>query len=175
MIFGALVGYLTSSQQIFQDLYGAGRLFAVYFGALAAAIGAASLLNSRLVMKYGMRSMCFWALSLSCGLSIVFWLYVAILDSAPGLWLLMSYLLGVFFCFGILFGNFNALAMEPLGHIAGVAAAVVGSFTTFISLALGSLIGQAYDGTVLPLVSGFAGLTLASLALMHWIEMRRRG
>jgi MFS transporter, DHA1 family, multidrug resistance protein len=174
MIFGALVGYLTSSQQIFQDLYGVGRLFAAYFGVLAAAIGAASLLNSRLVMKHGMRRMCFLALCVSSGLSIAFWLYVAILDPAPDLWLLMAYLLAAFFCFGILFGNFNALAMEPLGHIAGVAAAVVGSFTTFISLALGSLIGQAYDGTVFPLISSFAVLTLASLALMHWIETRRR-
>jgi DHA1 family bicyclomycin/chloramphenicol resistance-like MFS transporter len=70
----------------------------------------------------------------------------------------------------VLFGNFNALAMEPLGHIAGVAAAVVGSFTTFISLALGTVIGQAYDGTVVPLVTGFAGLSVLSLLLMSWVE-----
>jgi DHA1 family bicyclomycin/chloramphenicol resistance-like MFS transporter len=64
--------------------------------------------------------------------------------------------------------------MEPLGHIAGVAAAVVGSFTTFISLAIGTLIGQAYDGSVMPLVSGFAGLSALSLLLMGWVERGRK-
>jgi DHA1 family bicyclomycin/chloramphenicol resistance-like MFS transporter len=79
----------------------------------------------------------------------------------------------VFFCIGILFGNLNALAMEPLGHIAGVGAAVVGALTTTISLLLGTLIGQSYNGTVLPLVGGFAILSLASAAAMRWAEHKR--
>jgi DHA1 family bicyclomycin/chloramphenicol resistance-like MFS transporter len=73
-----------------------------------------------------------------------------------------------FFCIGILFGNFNAMAMEPLGHIAGVAAAVIGSITTFVSLGLGTIIAQLYDGTVLPLVGSFAVLGAMSLAAMIW-------
>ena len=85
----------------------------------------------------------------------------------------MAYLGAAFFCQGILFGNFNALAMEPLGHIAGVAASVVGSLTTFISLLLGTLIGRSYDGTVLPLVGGFVILGLAAIAVMRWAERRR--
>ena len=170
MVFGAFVGYLTTSQQMFQELYGAGRLFPVYFGILAVAIGIASLVNARLVMKYGMRRMCRWALVAGGGLSSAFWIYVLIAAPSPPLPLLMVYLLAVFFSFGVLFGNFNALAMEPLGHIAGVASAVVGSFTTFISLGLGTLIGQAYDGTVTPLVTGFAGLSILSLLLMTWVE-----
>jgi DHA1 family bicyclomycin/chloramphenicol resistance-like MFS transporter len=174
MIFGAFVGYLTTSQQMFQELYGAGRLFPVYFGTLAVAIGIASLVNAGLVMKYGMRRMCRWALSAGGGLSSAFWIYVLIAEPSPPLPLLMVYLLAVFFSFGVLFGNFNALAMEPLGHIAGVASAVVGSFTTFISLGLGTLIGQAYDGTVIPLVTGFAGLSLLSLLLMTWVERGRK-
>jgi DHA1 family bicyclomycin/chloramphenicol resistance-like MFS transporter len=170
LIFGAFVGYLTTSQQMFQELYGAGRLFPVYFGTLAVAIGIASLANAKLVMKYGMRQMCRWALEVGVGLSMAFWLYVVIAGSPPPLLLLMAYLLAIFFSFGVLFGNFNALAMEPLGHIAGVAAAVVGSFTTFISLGLGTIIGQAYDGTVLPLVTGFASLSGLSLLVMTWVE-----
>jgi DHA1 family bicyclomycin/chloramphenicol resistance-like MFS transporter len=174
LIFGAFVGYLTSSQQIFQEIYGVGRLFAVYFGALAVAIGVAALTNSKLVMKYGMRRMCRWALVIGCCLSVAFWIYVAGFDVQPPLFLLMAYLLAVFFAFGVLFGNFNALAMEPLGHIAGVAAAVVGSFTTFISLAIGTMIGQWYNGSVMPLISGFAGLSALSLLLMAWVEQGRK-
>jgi MFS transporter, DHA1 family, multidrug resistance protein len=86
----------------------------------------------------------------------------------------MAYLGVAFFCNGVLFGNFNAMALEPLGHIAGVASAVVGSLTTFLSLALGTLIGRSFDGTVLPLVGGFAGLGLAALAMMRWAETGSR-
>lgn len=172
LIFGAFVGYLTSSQQLFQELYGVGNLFPAYFGALAAAIGIASLTNARLVMRYGMRRMCRRALEIGCGLAIAFWAYVLV-DPTPPLTLLMAFLLALFFCFGVLFGNFNALAMEPLGHIAGVASAVVASLTTFLSLALGTFIGRAYDGTVLPLLTGFAVLSLLSLLLMGWIERGR--
>jgi DHA1 family bicyclomycin/chloramphenicol resistance-like MFS transporter len=174
LIFGAFVGYLTSSQQIFQELYGAGKLFPAYFAALALSIGAASLVNARLVMIFGMRRMS--AVALSCGavLSVLFWIFVAGVSAIPPMPLLMAYFLAAFFCFGILFGNFNALAMEPLGHIAGVAAAVIGSFTTFISLGLGGLIGNAYDGTLLPLATGFAALSTLSLMAVMLIERGRR-
>lgn len=60
------------------------------------------------------------------------------------------------------------MAMEPLGHIAGVAAAVIGSLTTFVSMALGTVIAQLYDGTVSPLVGSFAILGALSLAAMIW-------
>ncbi|MCB0130363.1 MAG: hypothetical protein KDD78_05930, partial [Caldilineaceae bacterium] len=85
----------------------------------------------------------------------------------------MVYLMLSFFCVGILNGNLNALAMEPLGHIAGVGAAVVGSLSTFLSMALGIVIGQSYNNTILPLVGGFAVLSLASLATMQWAEWNR--
>jgi len=75
-----------------------------------------------------------------------------------------------FFCMGLVFGNFNAMAIESLGHIAGVAAAIIGSGATVISLLLGLLIGQSYNGTVLPLVSGFAILGILSLSAMHLTE-----
>ena len=75
-----------------------------------------------------------------------------------------------FFGLGIVFGNFNAMAIESLGHIAGVAAAVIGSLATTMSVLLGLLIGQAYDGTVLPLVGGFAMLGMTSLLTMHLTE-----
>ncbi len=72
--------------------------------------------------------------------------------------------------FGILFGNLNAMAMEPLGHIAGLGSAVIGFVSTLISVFFGFVIANAYDGTVLPLVSGFAILGLAGLLIMRWTE-----
>jgi DHA1 family bicyclomycin/chloramphenicol resistance-like MFS transporter len=173
LIFGAFIGYLASAQQIFQELYGLGRLFPIYFAVLALSIGSASYVNARLVMRFGMRFLSDRALLVLCGFSAVSFLAAAVLSGQPPLWVLMTYLMIAFFCIGILFGNFNSLAMQSVGHIAGVAAAVVGSLTTFISLALGTAIGQAYNGTVLPLVGGFALLGLGSLGVMRWAEAGR--
>ena len=119
-------------------------------------------------MRLGMRRLSSLALKVVSMLSVAFFVVLWAAGADAPLSLLMAYLLVVFFCIGMLFANLNALAMEPLGHIAGVGAAVVGSMSTFISLPLGVLIGQAYDGTVLPLVTGFALLAVAALAAMQW-------
>ena len=174
LIFGAFLGYITSSAQIFLSQYGVGRLFPLYFGGLAMAIGAATYVNSRLVMRFGMQRLSWLAVGSLGSLSAVFLAIAWAAAGDPPLWTLMPYLAVAFFCFGLVFGNFNALAMEPLGHIAGVAAAVVGTITSIMSLALGTLIGQGYDGTVLPLIAGFAVLGLGSLAVMRWAERGRR-
>ena len=86
----------------------------------------------------------------------------------------MLYLLATFFGIGLLFGNLTALAMQPLGHIAGTGAAVVGGLSTLISLALGTAIGQSYDGTVVPLVSGFAILSVLAMLAMAWAQSAAR-
>ena len=83
----------------------------------------------------------------------------------------MCYMMLSFFCFGLLLANLQSLAMEPLGHIAGVAAGVVSSVTTFMSLILGTLIGQAYDGTIRPLIAGLTLLALLSLVAVHWTDL----
>jgi MFS transporter, DHA1 family, multidrug resistance protein len=173
LVTGAFVGYLSSSQQILQELYGLGARFPIYFGALALTIGAASLVNAQLVMRLGMRALCVVALRVLSVLALVYLAFVAARGGVPPLWTLMAFLLASFFCVGILFGNFNALAMEPLGRIAGVASAVVNSLTSFISVGIGTLIGQAFNRTVIPLVAGFAVLGAASLAAAAWAERGR--
>jgi len=169
-VFGGFVGYLNSAQQIFQEQYALGALFPVSFGVLSLGIGAASVVNARLVMQYGMRFLTARALLAVTLLSVVYFLGAALLGGHPPLWSLMAYCMAVFFCMGPLFGNLNALAMEPLGHIAGVAAAMVGSLTTFMSAFLGTAVGQAYDGTVLPLVGGFAVCCGIAIFTMRWAD-----
>ena len=169
LVFGAFVGYLTSSQQILQEQYQTGELFALYFALIAASLGLASYTNSKLVMRYGMRHLTLLALKFLCAVSTLFLLIAFAFDGHPPFWSLLGFLLIGFFPVGVLFGNLNALAMAPLGHIAGMAAAVIGSITTFLSLALGTPIGQAYDGTVIPLVAGFAVLCVLSLGICVWV------
>lgn len=169
-IFGAFIGYLSSSQQIFQVQYALGNQFPVYFGILAMSIGLASLVNAQLVMRFGMRRLSHTAMIFIALLSTVFLLIAQYYQGHPPLAMLMTYLLGVFFFMGILFGNLNALAMEPLGHIAGLGAAFVGSVSTLISVVFGVLVAGAYDGTILPLVIGFALLSIACLISIYWTE-----
>lgn len=169
-IFGAFLGYLSSAQQIFQISFGVGSLFPLYFGLAALAIGAASLSNATLVMRLGMRHLTWRALIGSTLISAGFLLPVLLMDGLPPFWAFLLWQITNFFCVGIMFGNFNALAMEPLGHMAGLGAAVVGSLSTLISLPLGWAVGYAFDGGVTPLVAGFAVLGASSLLAMFWAE-----
>jgi DHA1 family bicyclomycin/chloramphenicol resistance-like MFS transporter len=174
IIFGAMINYLSTAQQIFQEQYGAGKLFPVYFGMLASGIGVASFVNAALVMRLGMQRLSRLALLGVSSLSIVAFIGAWLWHGHPPLWALLAYLVPCFFCVGILFGNFNARAMEPMGHIAGVAAAVTGSVSTFVGLAIGSPFGRAYDGTVLPLIAGYMTCGLLALALTTWAERATR-
>lgn len=167
MIFGSFVGFLNSAQQIFQELYGLGVRFPAYFAVLALTIGCASLINARLVIRLGMRYLCILGLGVTVLTSAVFLVYCLIGD--PGIWLLMAYLMVAFFCTGILFGNISALAMEPLGHMAGLASSLISSVKTLISLFLGYIIGYTYDGSVVPLVAGFFLLSALAFGLM-WLS-----
>ncbi len=169
-IFGAFIAYLSTSQQIFQVQYGLGALFPLYFGILACAIGGASLVNARLVMRFGMRRLSRIALVSICGLSLAAYAIAKPYAGHPPLALLMAYLLPLFFCFGILFGNLNALAMEPLGHVAGLGSAVVGTISTLLSVAFGVVAADAYDNTVLPLIIGFGLLGFGGLLIALWTE-----
>ncbi len=170
LVFAAFLGYLISAQQILQEQYQLGDQFALYFALIAASLGLASYVNSRWVMRYGMQYLTVQALKLLSAVSLVF-LFVAYgFDGHPPFWSLIVYFLIGFFPIGILFGNLNALAMEPLGHIAGMAAAVIGSISTFLSLLLGTPIGQAYNGTVIPMVAGFAVLCSLAMGVCLWVQ-----
>lgn len=170
LVSGAFLGFLSSAAQIFQQQYGLGSLFPIYFAVLASAAGVASLMNANLVMRFGMRALISHAMLSLAVTSAAFFGFAFLHAGRPPLWCTMAYLLATFFAIGILFGNLNSLAMEPLGHVAGIGSALVGSISTLISVPLGILIGHSYNGTILPLVGGFAVLGALSLLVMRWIE-----
>lgn len=168
LVFGAFVGYLISSQQVLQEYFDTGEQFALYFGVLALSLGLASFINSKLVRQFGLRRLCRIALLGIGSLSLVFLLYC--LSTSPSLFWFMVYLLATFLCIGTLFSNFNALAMEPMGHIAGMAASVTGSIQTLLSLSIGYVIGQLFNGTVIPMVAAFFVLSVMSLVLVVFFD-----
>lgn len=168
LIFGAFLTYLSTAQQVFAVAFDAGDLFALYFAIAAASIGVASLVNSLLVMRMGMRPLSVAALIglIALSLALLAWAATGPMPFA----LFMAWLLAAFFCVGILFGNLNAIAMEPLGHIAGMAAALIGAVSNFISLPIAWYVGHLFDGTAIPLVASFATMGLAALAVICWAE-----
>jgi len=172
LISGAFLGYLNSAQQIYQEQYALGRNFPIVFSAISLSLGLASFLNATMVMRFGMRFLVRWSLRIILGLAIVAFGIALLLDGRPPLGFLIAYLMATFFCIGILFGNQNSLAMQPLGHLAGLGAAVVGSLSTLIQIPLGTLIGQRYNGTVLPLMLGIAILSALANVVVHWVESK---
>ena len=111
---GAFLGYLSSAQQIFQDLYGQGLLFPFIFGTLALSLGCALFFNSRIVMRLGMRRLVDRAMMTFSVLSSAYFAIVCLFDGRSPFWMLMVFLLAAFFCIGFLFGNLNAIAMRPV-------------------------------------------------------------
>lgn len=162
--FGAFLAYLSTIQQVLQQLYGLGKLFPVYFAILSCGIGLASFINGKLVMRFGMLRISSLALLNLAIISFFFAWVSSHYNGLPPLWQLITYFCFALFFIGLLFGNLNALAMEPLGHIAGIGASVIGFISSTLSVILAIFIGSTYNDTVLPLVLAFA--ICASMALL---------
>jgi len=169
LVFGALIGYLSSSRQIFQDYFQVGELFPIYFGISALSVGASSILNSMIVKKYGMKLICHHALLLMMAMSISFFLASIFQNHQLLIWQFMIFAVITFFALGMLFGNLNAMAMEQMGHVAGIAAAVTGCLSSGISVIIGTTIGQSYNNTLTPMFCGFFLLTSSAFLLQKWL------
>lgn len=169
--FGALFGYITSAQQVMVETYGLGHWFPAVFALTALSLSASSFLNSRLVERLGMRLLSHAAVAAFVLLSLLMAaLGRAGLLPAPVFVPLMMLTLPLV---GLIFSNFTALAMAPQGHVAGIASSVIGSVTTLIGAGLGYLIGQSFDGTAMPLVTGFALSGIATLLVVLVTERGR--
>lgn len=169
-IFGAFVSYLSTAEQIFVTQYNLGEKFPLYFALNALALGSASLVNARLVEKYGMRFLSKRALETFLSITAIY-LYVAFsTNGKPSLWAFMLFCMVSFFSIGILFGNLNTLAMEPMGKIAGTAASLVGAGSMFIALPIGITIGQFYNNSITPMVVGFTIVGIIAYSIFRIVE-----
>ena len=166
-----LFSYITSSQQIFVDLFGLGPVFPVAFASVAIAISFGTFLNSRIVLLHGMRRISH-VMTLAFTLIAVAMALVAEFGFAS-FWVFFALLALVFSFFGLITSNYNALAMEPVGHVAGSGSALFGAVTASGGALLGGLIARAFDGTVTPFALGLALAGSAALAAIFWTERGR--
>lgn len=164
-MLGCLMAFVASSQQIFVDIYALGEWFPLAFAGTAAAMIAANFVNSRIVVRLGTRCVSHTAVVLFLAVALLF-VIVLSATGQPPVWLTWSFLAALLFLFGLSIQNFNALAMEPQGAIAGMASSILGTYTTLAGALFGWLVGSAFDGTVLPISVGFAGLSALSIAVI---------
>ena len=141
------------------------------FAAVALALALSSFINARLVGRLGMRRISHGAIAVFAVLSATMALlaHLGVLTLVPFM-LLMA---GIMFLVGMVFSNFNALAMEPQGHIAGTASSLIGSIATLMAAIIGYVVGQAYDGTLVPLSNAYLVLAITTLAIIAVTEKGR--
>jgi len=172
LTFGALFSFLTSAQQVFGEVFALGTLFPLAFASIGITLAAAQFTNARLVMRYGLRRLSHLAALCFTLLSIVHALHIGWRGSET-LPMFLGLLLPTMFMFGLVGANYSALAMEPMGRVAGSAAAVSGFVSTVGGALVGGMIGRAFDGTALPLLQGHAWLATGSLAVVLVTERGR--
>ncbi|WP_281251209.1 multidrug effflux MFS transporter [Tropicimonas sediminicola] len=171
--FSILFANISSIQPIFDITFDEGAHFPLWFGMIGLFAAGSSLLNATLVGRYGMRRLATYALALQFGISAVVSVLFAEgwLPANSGFVVYLLWTCSVFFLNGLTLGNLNSIAMEPMGHLAGLAASVLGSVGTVIAVALAVPIGLAFDGTPLPLMVSTA--LLAAISLILVLRIRR--
>lgn len=168
---GMLFSVLSSTQQVFDVTYGQGHTFHFWFGGIAVVAASASIVNARLVRRLGMRpiikAMFLAQIALSLGMVAVVFLH---LPNQIELGFYAFWTMSVFFQAGLTLGNLNAIALEPMGHIAGMAASLVTALATVGAVFIAAPIGLAFNGTPLPLAIGTAICAAAAFWLTSLIR-----
>ncbi|MEM9102561.1 MAG: multidrug effflux MFS transporter [Pseudomonadota bacterium] len=169
LVMGAFLAYLVASQAIFERTYGIVDNFPLYFAILALAFGVGSFANSSLVVRHGMKKM----VSFSLPVFVIFSLLLLILSLAykgnPPFYAFMGLTIPIFLAVNVMFTNFNAMAMQLLGHIAGVGAAVVGSVSTVLGVACSVIIGQQFTGTLTYFYGSYMAMAFFLFFLVKYI------
>ena len=171
VMMGSMFGFINSAQQIFAEVFRHPRLFSLIFACIAGSIGAASLFNARLVQRLGPRRISHAAL---VGFIVFGVIHLGVVfggHESLGSFILLQ--MAMMFCFGLTMGNFSAMSMEPLGHIAGSAASIQGFISTLAAALIGMVIGQFFNGTVVPLSIGAAVCGVVALSLVAYAERGR--
>lgn len=176
MIFGILMSLISTTQQIYDITFGLAGSFPLWFAGSCVIAASASIVNAMLVMRLGMRFLISAALAVQLGISLVM-LFVILGDLLVGQWYFAAWFFwstSLFFMLGLTIGNLNALAMEPMGHIAGMAASIIGAVSTVLSLLIAVPVGLNFDGTPLNIALCAVGCTAVASLIMRRIARLER-
>ena len=171
IIFGSLFAFIGASEQVFDDVFGRGDQFYLYFGGVAGLLAVMNYFNSRVVGRFGMRRISHVVVLLFIALSVANLLYMQFVGQ--NFWVFYILFVFTFGCFGMMGANFSSLALEYMGHIAGTANAVYGFVTLTLSSLIGFVVARSFDGTVRPLLIAYVLLGIASLCVILITERGR--
>lgn len=164
--FGQMFALLSSAQQLFGETYGKGTQFPMWFAIMAILSGGGTILNATFVTRFGMRRIATWAYVMQTFVSAA--MLALALTGALSFPLFFLWAVSVFFMAGVTFGNLNALALQPMGHLAGMAASIVAAVSTLLAVLIAAPVGLLYNGTPIPAMT--ATLVCSAVA---WALMRR--
>ena len=173
-ISGAFIVYLSASQVIFENQYGLIDEFPYIFAGLACGVGLSTFLNGSFVMRLGMWRLSYLAIIVFSVNALLYVLLFWNANTNPALPIILIFMAIQFFTIGFIFGNLRAIAMEPIGHIAGIGAAITGFISTIMAVPIANYIGSFVDTTALPLFIGFTVFGFMSLALFLFIKRTRK-
>ncbi|KAA8609053.1 multidrug MFS transporter [Salipiger aestuarii] len=170
LIFSMLFSMISQVQQIYDLSFGKGDSFPLWFAGVAVCAASGNVLNAALVMRLGMRLLI--QVMLAANVVIVALALTAFIVGVPGGWGFAVFLVwqwSVFFQMGLTIGNVNAIAMEPVGHIAGLAASLIGAVATVIAVIIAAPVGLLFNGTPVPLAAGVLVEAVLALLAMRWL------
>ena len=168
LTFSTLFASISTIQQIFDITYDKALSFPYWFGLIALISGSGSLINSYLVVQMGMRKLINLGFMIGIGSSL-FLILVNIFYLIP-FPLYFVWQLSVFFMIGLIIGNLNAMAMQPMGHIAGLAASIIGSASTIFGVVIAIPIGLSFKNTPDPLIIGILCLSSLSFLILKLLK-----
>ena len=171
--FGVLLAFVNMAEQIFTETYDLGRAFTLIFAVMAGFMALSSFANSRLVERLGTRRLSHTALLAYLIIVAIHLVLAVIYGGVTPFWMFLILFSASLCCFGFVPPNFNAIAMEPMGHVAGVASAVLGASQMVVGGALGAIIAAFYDGSLYALLAGSVGLAVVSLGMAAIAERGR--
>jgi len=171
IIYGSLLGFIFSAHQIFEIGFGSADLLAPSYAVIGGVMAAGALSNARLVGRYGTRMLSHGALL--CLATIAALHSCVALAGAETVWTLILFQSLQMFCFGLSWSNFNAMAMEPMGAIAGTASSTQSAISTVVGVGVGSIIGQNFNGTTVPVALGFLVVAIVAIAIVAVTERGR--
>lgn len=169
-LFGVFISYLGSSEIIFGEVFGMVEEFPVIFGGVAAVMGGAMLANAFVVRRLGTRRMAHGVLVVYVVGALGLLALAMATNGQPPLAVFLVALSGMLACHALLIPNFNTIAMEPMKEVAGTASAVIGTLSTAGGAVLGAVLDRSFDGTILPLATGFTVLGVVAFSLVLWAE-----
>lgn len=167
LVFAMLFATISSIQPIYETMFDRADSFPIWFGVTALLSASGSVVNAMLVVRMGMRRLVSVMLTVQVVVSAV--MFLAILAGLAGDALFAMFFFWQFVAFfqvGLTIGNLNAIAMEPMGHIAGMAASIIGFIATVAAVILAVPVGLLFDGTAIPLTLGVLVFAIAGLAMM---------